>query len=105
MLAWSSLSTLIPERERHIHGKIGQPISPDAIAIWRKKLSALECFAMEACLRRDLEELGYQLRFSSLAWRPLLDTTGWLLRSMSPLLRRGASYLQRRRLLSRVIYI
>lgn len=105
MLSWSSLKTLIPERERHIHGKIGQPVSPDAIAVWRRKLSAPECFAMEACMWRQLRALDYPLRFASPAWRPLLDTTGWLIRSVGPLLRRGIPYLQRRGLLTRKLYI
>lgn len=105
MLSWNSLETLIPERERHIHGKIGQPVSPDAAAVWRRKLSAPECFAMEACMWRQLRALDYPLRFASPAWRPLLDSTGWLLRSVGPLLRRGVPYLRRRGLLARKLYI
>ena len=50
MLNWHGLRDMVPERERHIHGKLNQPVSNDAIAVWRRKLTAMECFAMEACL-------------------------------------------------------
>ncbi len=105
MLNWQGLTALIPERERHIHGKIAQPVSSDAIAGWRGKLSALECFAMEACLHRDLHELGYQLRFSGPGWRPLLRVTGKLLNVSAPFLKRAAQSLKRRNILPKTIYI
>jgi hypothetical protein len=105
MLKWAQLRDLVPERERHIHGKLGKPLSSHAIAVWQRKLSTLECFAMESCMWVDLQRLGYKLRFSGIAWRPLLCITGYLLRSVGPLLRRGIPYLQRRNLLRRKIYI
>jgi hypothetical protein len=105
MLNWDGLRDLVPERERHIHGKLGQPLSRDAIAVWRRKLSAMECFAVEACLWRDLKQLGYPLRFAGTGWQPLLDVTGWMLRTSGPLLRLGIPFLQRRNLLRKRIYI
>lgn len=105
MLDWRHLTTLVPAREQHIHGRLAQPISSDGIAVWRRRLTALECFAMEACLHRDLENCGYQLRFGGLLWRPLLGATGWLLRMTAPLLRRGIPYLQRQNLLPKRIYL
>lgn len=105
MLDWQHLTTLVPERERHIHGKLGQPVSSDAVAAWRRKLNGPECFAIEACLHRDLRQLGYQLRFSSAAWRPFLQVTGSLLYAAAPLLGRGTRYLKRRNLLAKTAYI
>lgn len=105
MLDWGHLTALVPAREMHIHGRLAEPISSESIAVWRRKLTAPECFAMEACLHRDLERLGYQLRFRGITWRPLLCATGGLLRVMAPLLRRGIPYLQRRNLLPKRIYI
>ncbi len=105
MLNWDGLRDLVPERERHIHGKLGQPVSRDSIAVWQRKLSALECFAIEACLWRDLKQLGYPLRFSGAGWQPLLEVTGGLLRTMGPILRRGIPYLQRRNILRKRIYM
>lgn len=105
MLEWQQLTTLVPERERHIHGKLGQPVSSDAIAVWRRKLSGPECFAIEACLHNDLRQLGYQLRFSGAAWQPLLQITGSLLYATAPLLGRGTRYLKRRNLIAKTAYI
>lgn len=105
MLNWQRLTELVPARERHIHGRLTQPVSDDAIAVWRKKLTAGECFAMEACMHRDLRRLGYELKFSATAWRPLLDATGWLLSATAPLLRRGIPFLQRRSLFPKKFYI
>lgn len=105
MLSWSSLQTLIPERERHIHRKIGQPISPDVVAVWQRKLSAFECFAMEACMWRELRQLGYQLKFSAAVWRPLLMGAGSLLLFTGPLLGRTVRHLRRRGYLKKQMYI
>ena len=104
MLEWQQLTTLVPARERHIHGKLGQPVSSDAIAVWRRKLNGPECFAIEACLHSDLRQLGYQLRFSGAAWQPLLRIAGSLMYATAPLLMRGTRYLKRHNLLAKTAY-
>ena len=105
MLQWAQRANRVPERERVIHPKLGRPLSKDSIGTWRAKLSAFECFIMEACLRKNLRRWGYRLRFSSFAWQPLLIASGWVLLGMGPLLARGIPYLQRRRYLPEKIYI
>lgn len=105
MLDFRDRTTLIPARERHIHGKLGQPVTSDAVAVWRRKLNMAECFAIEACLHNDLAQLGYELRYSSSVWRPLLQLTGNLLYASAPLLGRGTRYLKRHNLLARTAYI
>lgn len=105
MLEFKQRIELVPEREQHIHGKLQRPVSPDAVGVWRKKLSGFECFIMEACLRRDLLELGYPLRFSGAFWRPLLAISGALLRACAPLLNRAIPYLQRRNYLPEKAYL
>jgi hypothetical protein len=105
MLNWQHRDALIPERERRIHRNIGRPTSDEAIAIWRSKLSALECFAIEACLHKDLQELGYQLRYSGHFWRPFLPVTGKLLKAAAPFLKRTTRALKRRNYLPKSIYI
>lgn len=101
MLNWQQLTALVPARERHIHGKLGQRVSSDDIAVWRHRLSAIECFAMEACLYHDLEQLGYPLRFARSVWRPLLCATGGLLHATAPLLERSVRSLKRHNLLAK----
>jgi hypothetical protein len=105
MLKWQHLTALVPHREHHIHHKLTQPIAGDAVAVWRRKLNALECFAIESCLHDDLRQLGYPLRYSSTLWRPLLHTTGRLFYAAAPFLGRGTRYLKRHNLLAKQAYI
>jgi Sulfotransferase family len=105
MLDWHGQLQHLPEDWLHAHRKLFQPLQTDAIAAWTTKLSGLECFAIEACLHADLRRLGYPLRFSAAAWRPLLAVSGWALFAAAPLLRRGVPALQRRNYLPKSIYI
>lgn len=105
MLDWQNRRALVPARERHIHPKLGQRLDAEARSTWRSRLTAIECFAMEACLHRELRQLGYRVRFAAGAWRPALDVTGWLLRRSAPLLGRVSRHLRRRGLLQRLRYL
>ncbi|HEY3848104.1 MAG TPA: sulfotransferase [Acetobacteraceae bacterium] len=105
MLDWQSRTALVASRDRHLHARLQQPLSADAIAVWHHRLSAVECFAVEACLHRGLVQQGYDLRFSARGWRPLFRLTAGLLRALAPILRRGIPYLQRRGVLPRNVYL
>jgi len=105
MLAWRERTQLVVSRDRHLHGRLQQPLSDDAIAVWQRRLSAGECFATEACLHPDLLALGYSLRFGARGWRPIFSITAGSLRAAAPLLRRGIPYLQKRRLLPAACYL
>jgi Sulfotransferase family len=103
MLEWHHLTALVPSRERHIHRRLEQPMSNEKVGGWQHRLSALECFAVESCLHRDLTQLGYQLRFSGAAWQPLLGATGAVLQAMAPWLRSGVRKLKKRHLLPQAL--
>jgi hypothetical protein len=105
MFAYRERLKLIPERERWIQQKLSRPISADAIAVWRQKLSALECFCIEASLRADLERLGYAPRFRAPLLRPFLAATAWLLRKFGPLLDVVVPALERRKIFRRAVYL
>lgn len=105
MMEFYTRLDLIPKRELGIHGKLSNPISGDAIGVWRVKLSALECFVMEASLRKDLETLRYPLRFSAPAWRPFLFATRHLTQALAPLLDYVVPALRRRGIMARHGYI
>lgn len=94
----------IPERERHIHAKLARPIGSESVGIWRHKLSGIECFLMEACLREYLGEFGYPLRYRAMAWQPVLFATGKMLGIAAPLLDRAIPYLRRRNLFPKNFY-
>jgi hypothetical protein len=99
MLDWHSRRCLVPARERHIHRKLGQELSSAFVAAWYRRLSAPECFAVEACLHERLELLGYPLRFSGPRWRPLLRLGRGVLHASAPWLARGSRALKRNHLL------
>jgi hypothetical protein len=105
MLDWQGRTALVAPRDLHLHARLRQPLSDDAVAVWRHRLSAVECFAVEACLHRGLVQRGYDLRFSARGWRPLFRLTAGLLRALAPILRRGIPYLQRRGVLPRSVYL
>jgi hypothetical protein len=105
MLNWHKRVELVPTRERPIHRKLDEPLRQDAVSGWRRKLSSVECFAMEACMYRDLSRVGYGLRFASIGWRPFMATSGWILSVAGPVLSRGIPFLQRRRLLPKRLYL
>jgi hypothetical protein len=105
MLDWTDQKKNIPDRERHIHSKLDQPVSRDAVGTWKKKLSPFECFLIEACLHRDLMQLGYELKFKGALLRPVLALTGSVMAKSAPLLLRGIPYLQRRNYLPKSLYL
>jgi hypothetical protein len=105
MLDWQDRTELVASRDRHLHARLRQPLSEDAIAVWRRRLSAVECFAVEACLHRELALGNYDLRFSGRGWRPLFPLIAGVLRAMAPLLRHGIPYLQKRGMLPRKVYM
>ena len=96
MLDWTARVNQVAERDRHLHGRLSQPLSDGAVAAWRRRLSAAECFAMEATLHRELREGGYALRFDSRKWVPAFSVVAGGLRLLAPMLRRAIPYLQQR---------
>jgi hypothetical protein len=105
MMDFGTRMKLVPEREHRIHTKLSAPIASDATELWRRKLSALECFVIESSLNRELVSLGYPLRFSNPAWRPFQETLRLLLEALAPLLDRGIPALRRRGIIARHGYI
>jgi Sulfotransferase family len=104
MLDWRGRVDQVAARDRHLHGRLMQPLSDDAVAAWRRRLSAVECFGMEAWLHRALREGGYALRFDARGWTPAFRVVAGGLRVLAPVLRRGIPYLQRRGILPREVY-
>lgn len=105
MLDWQARAEQVAARDRHLHARLREPMSNDAVAVWRRRVSGIECFAMEACLHRELAAGDYTLRYNARAWRPAFLATKGLLRGAAPALRRAIPYLQRRSLLPRNLYL
>lgn len=105
MLHWQTRTDLVADRDRHLHARLQHPMSRDAVAVWRRRLSGMECFAMEACLHQQLLSAGYHLRFAARGWLPLFRLTAGALRAAAPLLRRGVPWLRKAGLLPRDVYL
>ena len=105
MLDWQAHNATVAARDRHLHRRLPQPLSEDAVGVWRSRLSAMECFAVEACLYRELDAGSYDLRFKGRGWRAAMAAAAWLLRALAPGLRRGIPWLQRRGMLPRRCYL
>ncbi len=105
MLHWAGRTGLVAARDRHLHGRLHQPLSEEAIGIWRQRLAPWECFAIESCLFPQLQALGYSPRYGARAWAPLRAVTRSALSAASPLLRRGVPWMQRRGWLRKRLYL
>jgi len=104
MLSYADRVDMVPKRGEQIHTKLNKPLKDDAIGVWKTKLSGPACFVMEACLYRELQRLGYPLRFGSAIWRPFMAVLAWVLRGCAPFLDRLIPALRRRSLLPKRIY-
>jgi len=104
MLAWQARLDQVAARDRHLHAGLSKPLTDDAVAAWRRRLSAGECFAMEACLHRELTAGAYPLLFKARIWTPLFAITASALRLLAPILRRAFPYLQKRGMLPQAVY-
>jgi hypothetical protein len=105
MLDWGSRTHAIAERDRHLHGRLQEPLTRESVGAWRRRLTTLECFGIEACLHRELRDAGYDVRFQSPAWRPLLCIAALMLHAAAPVLRRAVPWLQRSGLVRRRLYL
>ena len=106
MLHWHDrLDQLFPGEEPSLHTKLYQPIQANSVSSWRRKLSAIECFLIEASLFRELLEAQYDLRFDGGVWRPALVCAGAVMHTLAPLLNRVLPALYRRNLLRKRLYI
>lgn len=100
-----SIDRKVPARELVVHASLRRPVSANAAAAWRSRLSASELFLIESCIRDELVSAGYAPHFASPAWAPAMRLSRAALAHLGPHLRRVIQGLRRRDLLRRQIYI
>ncbi len=106
MLNWHGrIGKLFPGEVPNVHTKLFQPVLSEEVTAWRRRLSVIECFLIEASLYRDLEAIGYELRFSGRLWRPLLAPAGAVMHAVAPVLDRVLPALLRRNYIRRLYYL
>jgi hypothetical protein len=85
MLSWpNDVEKQVPAREAHIHEKLGRPPSVEDVGRWKREMSVREVLISEAFMGPQLKAHGYELRFSSPIWKPLLWLTRWSCRWALP---------------------
>jgi len=73
MLAWQeTVDEKVPGREMDIHEKLYRPPSPDDAYRWKREMAAPRVFMVEAYLREQLMQEGYELRFDGPVWEMAL---------------------------------
>ncbi len=105
MLQWHGQVGQLSGEQASLHTKLRQPLLSDAVAAWRRKLTAVQCFLIEASLYRDLEAMNYQLRYSGAFWRLALVPAGAAMHALAPFLDRALPALKRRNYLRGPVYI
>jgi Sulfotransferase family len=78
MLAWERTADtqILPEELSGVHRKLKLRIGGnEAVARWKREMSARETFVAEAFMGADLKRLGYERRYRSPLWAPAFVLT------------------------------
>jgi hypothetical protein len=101
MLLWQGkVNGAIPDRERKFHSGLSRDLNPSDVGRWQREMTSREIFVAEALIGAQLSHFGYELRYRSKLWRPLLAATRIYCRKVLPVvgLPRKVSGVVRRRL-------
>jgi hypothetical protein len=101
MLLWQGhVNGAIPDREKKFHSGLSRDMNPSDVGRWKREMTSREIFVAEALIGTQLSHFGYELRYRSKLWRPLLAATRIYCRNVLPVvgLPRKVSGVVRRRL-------
>lgn len=85
MLSWERMvEGQVPERERDYHTKLKLRIGAEGVARWKREMNARETLVSEAFMGAHLKRLGYERRYRSPLWAPLLALTRLYCRVVLP---------------------
>jgi len=98
MLFWQAkVDSAVPLREKRFHSSLGKELNPSDVSRWKRDMTSREIFVAEALIGAQLSHLGYERRFRSMGWSPLLALTRIGCRKVLPLLGSAMRRLNRRR--------
>ncbi len=76
MLRWQAkVATAVPAREKRYHSSLGKDLDPSDVSRWKREMTSREIFVAEALIGTQLSHFGYERRFRSAGWNPLLALT------------------------------
>jgi hypothetical protein len=100
MLQWhGKVDNAVPVREKQFHSGLGKDMSPSDVSRWKREMTSREIFVAEALIGTQLSHFGYERRYRSKLWSPLLAVTGIYCRKVLPVVglqRRVAGFVRRR---------
>jgi hypothetical protein len=94
MLQWQrKADNAVPVREKKFHSGLGKDLSPSDVSRWKREMTSREIFVAEALIGTQLSHFGYERRYRSKLWSPLLAVTRIYCRKILPVvgLRRRVS--------------
>jgi hypothetical protein len=87
MLRWQAkVDNAVPLREKTIHSSLGRDMNPSDVGRWKREMTSREIFVAEALIGTQLSHFGYERRFRSAGWNPLLALTRICCRKVLPFL-------------------
>ena len=100
MLAWEGrVDESVPLREQHIHQKLKSRPSAEDVYRWKREMPLRQIWIAESFMRVQLDQAGYERRFSSVFWTPAMLVTQIICKSVFPVVEfqmRAFGYLRRR---------
>jgi hypothetical protein len=85
MLQWhGKVDNAVPAREKHFHKGLGRDMNPSDVDRWKGEMTSREIFVAEALIGTQLSHFGYELRYRSKFWSPLLAVTRIYCRKILP---------------------
>jgi hypothetical protein len=98
MLLWhGKVEKAIPGRDKSFHASLGRAMHPSDVGRWKREMTAREVFVAESLIGRQLSHFGYERRYRSKLWGPVLAATRIYCRSLGGLRRRVGLIRQRGR--------
>ena len=100
MLLWQgNLSDAIPDREKKFHSGLSRNLNPLDTGRWKREMTSREIFVAEALIGTQLSHFGYERRYRSQLWSPILAVTRIYCRTVLPVVglqRKVAGFVGRR---------
>ncbi len=85
MLLWhAKVDNAIPVREKRFHSGLGRHMNPSDVSRWKREMTSREIFVAEALIGAQLSHFGYERRYRSMLWSPLLAATRFYCRKVLP---------------------
>ena len=85
MLQWrGKVENAIPDREKSLHSRLGRDMNPSDVSRWKREMTSREIFVAEALIGAQLSYFGYERRYRSELWSPLLAVTRIYCRKILP---------------------